>query len=363
MIRDSEYIYHQTANVFVKNTILFSVILTIIFILCALNAYPGPEELDREILTDCMERTYIILLGTGTPNPEPDKHGQAIAIVVGKNVYIVDCGAGVVRRAAAAYDAGLDAMEPSNLDTAFITHLHSDHTLGYPDLILTPWVMGRTEHLRVFGPKGLRKMTDHIIEAYREDIDVRVNGTQPSNRTGYKVDVHEIESGLIYKDKNVEVHSFPVKHGDWNLAYGFRFITPDMNICISGDTAVYEGIEKNYENCDVLIHEVYSELGFHRRPPDWQRYHSTSHTSAVQLGKIAAQVKPGLLVLIHQLLWGYDEKEVLDEIAVNYSGDVIFGRDLYFIGIPKKIKDTIKDKLINGMFILIKLMPELHYNF
>jgi len=89
--------------------------------------------------------TLVVLLGTGTPRPFPDRSGPATAIVVGDKAYLIDFGPGVVRRAAAAAAGGTPALEPTKLTIAFLTHLHSDHTAGYPDLIFTPWVMGRNE--------------------------------------------------------------------------------------------------------------------------------------------------------------------------------------------------------------------------
>src|SRR5215467_4815388 len=94
-------------------------------------------------------RTKVVLLGTGTPTPDPDRSGPATAIVVDDSAYLVDFGPGVVRRAkAAVLDRNIAALEPSNLKVAFVTHLHSDHTAGYPDLILTGWTAGRPRTAR-----------------------------------------------------------------------------------------------------------------------------------------------------------------------------------------------------------------------
>src|SRR6266436_8009284 len=111
-------------------------------------------------------KTQVVMLGTGTPLPDPDRSGPSTAIVVNGTGYIVDAGTGVVRRAAAARDKGVKALEPTNLRIAFLTHLHADHTLGLPDLILTPWIMGRKEPLELYGPAGTREMVDHILQAY-----------------------------------------------------------------------------------------------------------------------------------------------------------------------------------------------------
>ena len=123
--------------------------------------------------------TTVVMLGTGTPNADPDRSGPAVAIVVNDTPYIVDCGPGIVRRAAAALRNGVKALEPRNLKIAFITHLHSDHTTGLADLILTPWTLERKEPLEVYGPRGIKAMTHHLLAAYRKDIDMRVNGGEP----------------------------------------------------------------------------------------------------------------------------------------------------------------------------------------
>ena len=143
------------------------------------------------------DKTKIILLGTGTPNAEPNRSGTGIVVVVKDKTYLIDFGPGVIRRAAAA------GIAVKNLEIAFLTHLHSDHTAGYPDLILTPWVLGRDNPLSVFGPPGSNEMTENILEAYQEDIAERINGLEPINHLGYKVEVTEIEPGIIYQDDYV----------------------------------------------------------------------------------------------------------------------------------------------------------------
>ena len=270
----------------------------------------------------------IVLLGTGTPNADPDRSGPSVAIVVNDTPYLVDFGPGVVRRSAAAFQKGIKGLAVKNLKRAFVTHLHSDHTGGYPDLILTPWVLERKEPLAVYGPKGIKAMTGHILKAYREDIDIRLGGGEPSNKTGYKVIAHEIKPGVVYKDENVTVKAFLVNHGSWREAYGFRFETADRTIVISGDCRPSPSVIRNCNGCDVLIHEVYSEAGFSTRPPEWQRYHSRYHTSSGELAEIATRARPKLLVLYHQLFWGTSEDGLLKEIQQRYSGKVVSGKDL-----------------------------------
>jgi ribonuclease BN (tRNA processing enzyme) len=248
--------------------------------------------------------TRVVLLGTGTPNADPDRSGPAVAVVVNDVPYLVDFGPGVVRRAAAAVRNGEKALAAKNLRVAFLTHLHSDHTTGYPDLIFTPWVLERTAALEVYGPTGLRAMTTHILKAYQQDIDVRLNGLEPANRTGYRVNVHEIRPGIVYRDENVTVRAFAVKHGSWRQAFGYRFEAADRVIVISGDCTPSASVVENCNGCDVLVHEVYSQAGFARRPPEWQKYHANFHTSSLELAELATRARPGLLVLYHQLFWG-----------------------------------------------------------
>ncbi|MBN1148923.1 MAG: MBL fold metallo-hydrolase [Anaerolineales bacterium] len=271
--------------------------------------------------------SQIVLLGTGTPNADPERSGPSLAIVIGETPYLVDFGPGVVRRAAAARRSGIEALEARRLRRAFLTHLHSDHTIGYPDLILTPWVLERAAPLEVYGPEGLQAMTDYILAAYRGDIRERLDGLEPINRTGYRVNVHEIEPGLIYQDENLDVEAFPVKHGGW-MAFGYKFQAHDRSIVISGDTAPTETLVEAARGCDVLIHEVYSAAAFKGRSSEWQRYHASVHTSSSQLAEIARRVRPGLLILYHQLFWGVSESDLLAEVCAGYDGRVVSGVDL-----------------------------------
>lgn len=189
--------------------------------------------------------TKVVLLGTGTPNADPERSGPAVAVVVNGAAYLVDCGPGVVRRAVAAErKKNIPALNVTKLQKVFITHLHSDHTLGLPDLIFTPWVLGRALPLEVYGPRGLKDMTDNIERAWAKDINIRTNGLEQGNTTGYKVEAHEVDPGVIYKDANVTVTAFEVKHGSWDQAFGYKFQTADRIIVISGDTAPTDSVAK-----------------------------------------------------------------------------------------------------------------------
>ena len=207
----------------------------------------------------------VVLLGTGTPIPDPERSGPSTAIVVNGAAYLVDAGPGVVRRAVqASRRDSIPALRVANLRYLFITHLHSDHTLGLPDMMLTPAVMHRKVPLTVYGPPGTRAMVAKILDAYREDIDLRVHGLE------------------------------------------------------RGDSAAYR----------VIVHEVYSKKGYDGLDADGRRYHALFHTSAYELGDLATKARPKLLILSHILFFGENADELLAEAKSRYSGPVVIGSDL-----------------------------------
>lgn len=274
-------------------------------------------------------RMQVVLLGTGTPNADPDRSGPAVAIVVGKDAYLVDAGPGIVRRAAlASRRDSIPALDASKLRRVFLTHLHSDHTAGLPDLILSPWVLGRAVPLEIYGPRGTRRMADLLESAYSEDIAIRLNGGEPSNKTGYAATARDVSPGVVYRDSNVTVTAFAVPHGKWEQAFGYRFETRDRSIVVSGDTGPSDAVVRACHGCDVLVHEVYSASRLKTRTPDWQRYHHAYHTSGEELGGIATRAGAKLLVLYHQLYWGDSDEGILREVRAHFRGRVVSGQDL-----------------------------------
>ncbi len=251
-----------------------------------------------------------------------------MAIIVNGQPYLVDCGPGLVRQAALVCQKGIEALATPNLDHLFVTHLHTDHTIGYPDLIFTPAVTGRVHALQVWGPSGIRAMTNHLIKAYAQDREIRFHGGEPAVPGGYEVKVHEIKPGVVFKDANVTVTAFSVSHGDWKNAFGYRFETPDRTIVVSGDTTYCPNLIKHAEGCDVLIHEVYSAEGLKARTADWQAYHSSYHTSGYDVGRIAAVLKPKLVLLYHELPFGQPAGEILGEVRSRFDGAVEEAADL-----------------------------------
>jgi ribonuclease BN (tRNA processing enzyme) len=271
-------------------------------------------------------KTQIVMLGTGTPGFDINRSGPATAIVVNGRAYLVDFGAGVMRRAQGAYEKGVAALNPSDIRVAFLTHLHQDHTTGYADLIYSP-LDRRKGALEVYGPEGIRHMTEHLIEAYKVRRPVFRRGNPD-----VQVNVHEITPGVVYKDNNVSVTAFPVKHRD-NVAYGYRFQTADRSVVISGDTSPAESIVENCNGCDVLIHEAYSLFTYKSATPEDQVNIRALHTSSIELAEIARRARPGLLILYHRSALGgaphgNPEDVLLKEIQAIYRGKVVTGHDL-----------------------------------
>jgi ribonuclease BN (tRNA processing enzyme) len=279
--------------------------------------------------------TTIVMLGTGNPRPEPDRSGPATAIVVDDTPYLIDFGPGVVRRISAAYEKGVAALGHGgvNIQTAFLTQLHSDHTVGYPDLIFTPWVMGRHEPLQVYGPPGIGDMTNHILKAWQIDIGARTSGLNQHNCGGCQVQPHEIEPGVVYRDPSLTVTAFPAHHEEMIDSFSYRFDTSDRSIVISGDTAPTQTLLDAAQGCDVLIHEAYSMMACRNAPrpsPEFRRRH---HTSSAELVEIANKTKPGLLVTYHRSHAGEegsapDQDVLIEEIRRAYKGRAVAASDL-----------------------------------
>ena len=300
-------------------------------------ALAATSVLAQQTTTPGSQRTQVVLLGTGTPPADPDRSGAATAVIVNGTAYLIDFGAGVVRRAkSAVVERGIAALDPVKLRVVFVTHLHSDHTVGYPDLILTPWVLGRRVPLEVYGPRGIKTMTDHVLAAYAEDFAARTRDRQlftvGAFPEGHAVNAHEIQPGVVYKDANVSVTAFATKHA--MESFGYRFDAPDRSIVISGDTNPTQATIDACNGCDVLIHEVLTHDWLTRRP-DFHAYAARHHTTTSQLVELANKARPKLLVLYHasiSLRPAVDSERsspavLLAEMA-GYKGLVVVGRDL-----------------------------------
>jgi ribonuclease BN (tRNA processing enzyme) len=281
-------------------------------------------------------RTKIVMLGTGTPIPDPERSGPAVAIVVDSVAYLFDAGTGVMRRAAAAGKAGIQAFAPPRpgaqpaprFEKIFVTHLHSDHTLGLADAIFTPWIQGKRQPVDIFGPSGLNYLVQTILDGNAEDIRERVASAGGPSREGWQAKVHEVAPGEVFRDSRVTVRAFEVPHSEWPNAYGYRIDTPDRSIVISGDTRESDAVAQACNGCDIMLHEVMSDSGFRTVAPGRQPYHAAAHTGAAAVGRVATKGKAKLLVLTHLLFFGATEEQLLREVRSTFAGRVAVAKDL-----------------------------------
>ncbi len=282
---------------------------------------PTQAELDKE--------TQVVMLGTGNPIPDAYRAGPSIAIIHKGEAYLFDVGAGSVHNATIArYKYDIPSLYPSQICCVFLTHLHSDHTMDYAELAFTAW-WRRREALAAWGPAGLNDMTEGAFTMMAADTDIRVNGIQPvPNPDAYKVAVTEIEAGVVFTKDDLVIEAFDVLHGEVKPAFGYRITTDDKTIVISGDTAISEALLEKSRGVDLLFHEVISDSGLAGNTEFWQRYHKSYHTLASELGRLASEAQPGLLVLYHGLFYGVPEAVVVDEVKANYDGKVVLANDL-----------------------------------
>jgi ribonuclease BN (tRNA processing enzyme) len=298
-----------------------------------LSALVAAPALDR---AQPAPRTKVLMLGTGTPIPDPDRSGSAVVIVVDTFAYLFDAGPGVMRRASAAGRAGLTMWAPSGFrgqpnprfEKIFVTHLHSDHTMGLADAIFTPWIQGRRAPVDVYGPPGLAVLVESILAGNMEDIRERVASPAGPSADGWRAKPHEVPPGEVFRDARITVRAFRVPHSEWPNAYGYRIDTPDRSIVISGDTRESDAVATACNGCDVLIHEVYSDSGFKAVPPDRQPYHAGAHTPATGAGRVATKGRAKLLVLTHLLFFGAPEAVMLREASSTFAGRVVVAKDL-----------------------------------
>ena len=269
------------------------------------------------------------MLGTGVPMADPDRFGPAVVVLVDSTPYLFDMGVGVVRRWAAALRGGVSTIGPATLHTAFVTHLHTDHTLGYAELIFTTWTLAPSAEaarvpLEVYGPPGLAAMTTHLLAAYAEDIAVRTGAEDKGpGATGPVVHAHEVTPGVVYHDSLVTVTAFVAHHGTWAHAFGYRIVTPDKVIVLSGDAGPPSTIAEQCQGCDLLLHEGGAVVA-----ADANDYYRSFHTTTEQLAAIATSAHPKLLVLYHQRQASPATERAYARLRALYAGPFVVARDL-----------------------------------
>ncbi len=277
------------------------------------------------------------MLGTGTPISGVEQFGASILVEAGGNSYLFDCGRGCGIRLNQVY--GVKAMHRA--DTLFLTHLHSDHTVGIPEVYLNGWIHGRAEPFRVFGPPRARQLMHGLREAYAADIDHRSHELgkfgYSSQIGGSDVEVSEVAEGLVLEEDGVKVFAFEVEHGHANPAFGYRIEYNNKIIVISGDTAPAQNLVRHARGADVLIHEVMSPAlirAINRRydnDPNIVEFLVGVHTTAPDASEIFKQTQPKLAVYYHTPASVTNTTELLDVTAKTFGGRVIVGHDLMTI--------------------------------
>ncbi|HWC65227.1 MAG TPA: MBL fold metallo-hydrolase [Thermoanaerobaculia bacterium] len=277
----------------------------------------------------------VTLLGTGNPRPAV-RGGPAILVEGDGRALLFDAG-----RAA---EEALFARDPAlKIDALFLTHLHSDHTVGIPDVWLTGWLFGRAIPLRVFGPAGTAALCRGLQEAYAFDVHVRRDVDEKLPAAGARLDAREVSDGSVVDEGRLRVTAFAVDHGPVRPALGYRIDAGGRSVVLSGDTRPSENLVKFARGADVLVHEVIApdaERGgaaasFSREQRERIIAH---HSTPEQAGEIFAKVKPKLAVYSHVVPSFATAADLVAPTRRTYSGPLEVGEDGMTIEIGEAVR-------------------------
>jgi ribonuclease Z len=281
----------------------------------------------------------VTLLGTGTPVPIPDRFGPSTLVEAGSEKLLFDCGRGCTIRLT-------QKNVPLRDVKLFLTHLHSDHVNGIPDLWLTgwlgpPWGQRKTP-LVMMGPIGTKNLADHLEQAFMPDILIRM-ADEKLPRDGARFDAKDFAEGIIYEANGVKVTAFEVDHGDEiKPCYGFRIDYRGRSVVLSGDTRYNQNVIKYGTGADLLVHEVSMAMPEVAQTEAAKRI-LAHHTSPQDAGRVFSAAKPRLAVYTHISAAGGagpSAPQPPDYIAATretYSGPLEFGEDLMTIDISDQI--------------------------
>jgi ribonuclease Z len=275
----------------------------------------------------------ITLLGTGCPPPVIDRFGPSTLVEAGGKRFVVDAGRGATQRLRQL------KVPWATVQGVLLTHLHSDHVVGFPDLWLTGWLTGaRTTPLRVWGPPGTKKMMSHLRQAYDFDIQIRISDDKSSAK-GVELVTEEISEGVVYDEDGVKITAFEVDHSPVKPAFGYRFDHARRSVALSGDTKFSENLIRHAKDVDVLIHEVGSVESLRRAglPPDRVERVAGHHTTPEQAGEVFSRVAPKLAVYSHIADPSATEQDLIPPTRKTFSGRLEIGEDLMVIEVGETI--------------------------
>ena len=284
----------------------------------------------------------VTLLGTGTPTPRPDRFGPATLVEAGSKILLFDAGRGVSLR---IWQLDIPLRD---IDAVFVTHFHHDHISGLADLWLTGWLPPpfgqRKQALQVFGPTGIKEVTQGLLTAYAQDIDLRV-ADEGLPRAGATFDVIEFSSsGSIYDQDGVKVTAFVVNHGELiKPAYGYRIDFAGRSVLISGDTKFDERVIEAGKGVDVVIHEVVAaeERLFEKYPALVAI--KDHHTTPEEAGIVFHEIQPKLAVYTHLVRLSapdipeLDLSDLVKQTRRTYQGPLVVGHDLMTIEVGENV--------------------------
>lgn len=265
----------------------------------------------------------VLLLGTGYPRPDPERAGPSTVVIAGDRWFVVDAGRGATMRIAAT------DLKYADLRGVFLTHLHSDHTAGLPDLFNTSWQFGRkTVPLELYGPKGTKKLANAMLDFFEEDIHWRRDVLEKHPAAGATIRTHIVREGVVYDDGDVKVTAFAVDHRPVVNAFGYRFESGGKTVVISGDTRPTDNLVKYAKDADVLVLEAYLPEHFLRvDTPEVAARLMRYHTSAEEAGQLAQRAGVRKLVLTH-LIPGNADETFRERAARAFKGEIVVGKDL-----------------------------------
>ena len=284
----------------------------------------------------------VTLLGTGAPVPSMERFGPSILVEAGGQKLLFDCGRGAAQRLWQL------KIPLGKIDALFLTHLHSDHIVGIPDVWLTGWipaVYGRRElPLQVLGPTGTKDMMDNLVKAFSWDITTRAKEKNKAD-SGALVIAKDIREGVIWENKEIKITPFTVRHSDFiDSALGYKIEYAGRTLILSGDTRYSENLIRYAKGADVIIHEVAAANEQTMQTSPLVNQILGFHTSPEEAGKVFEQTKPKLAVYSHIVLLTAEPSippptmnEVILRTKKTYSGAVEAGEDLLGIEIGDKV--------------------------